>query len=319
MASIEDFINEWNSDSEYIVAHTSGSTGKPKEIRLPKADMRISARATNRRFAIGRHSVIAAPLSVDYIAGKMMVVRALEAGCRYVELPVGNDIDLPCHVDLLAVVPSQVGSLLDKPERLKYVGNLIVGGAPLSAEMKDRLTRSGVKAYATYGMTETYSHVALAPIVEGEYLYTAMPGITFELDDRGCLVIIAPQYSFGKLVTNDLAELRSPTSFVWLGRHDNIINSGGIKISVEQLEQELAQYLDVPYAVTRKKDSLWGEVPVIVIEGSVADAEKCLTLLRTEIDHKRCPKAAIAVDRLPIRPNGKIDRKALGDMAESIS
>ena len=105
MAEINDFIREWESDCDYIVAHTSGSTGTPKEIRLPKSDMRVSAKATNSRFGITRRSVIAAPLSVDYIAGKMMCVRAIEAGCELLEMPVSNKVIIDRRIDLLAIVP----------------------------------------------------------------------------------------------------------------------------------------------------------------------------------------------------------------------
>lgn len=311
MASVDDFIKEWNSDCDYITAHTSGSTGKPKEIHLSKDDMRASAHATNSYFNITEKSVLACPLSIDYIAGKMMVVRALEADCQLLPLPVSNTLDIKSDIDLLAIVPSQVESLLDTPGLTKKIRNVIIGGAPLSDDMSRRLYQSGVNAYATYGMTETCSHVALARINPEERLFKAMPGISFECDGRGCLIINAPSFSFKKLITNDIVELIDENSFKWIGRYDNVINSGGIKIFPETLEKEIAKYIDCPFYITSEKDSKWGEVPVIVFEGDPAQEKEIIDLLRSKLDHRRCPSRSYAVEKLPLTPNGKILRKPL--------
>lgn len=309
MASVSDFIREWQSDSNYIVAHTSGSTGTPKEIRLPKADMIVSARATNRRFGIDSRSTIAAPLSVDYIAGKMMCVRAIEAGCKLLEMTPSNNVTIDRTIDLLAIVPSQVESIISQPKAAQLVKNIIIGGAPLSENLATELAAKGFNAYATYGMTETCSHVALARIGDSDRRFTAMPGIEFSTDCRGCLVISAPDYSFKKLTTNDIVELYSPTEFKWIGRHDNVINSGGIKISPEQLEREIARYISKPFYICGVSDDRWGEVPVMVFEGNKADEEAIIRLLMSKLDHKRCPKRAYATGQLPRTSNGKILRK----------
>ena len=308
MAAIDDFLREWHSPSDYIEAHTSGSTGAPKRIRLLKHDMLVSARATNRRFGISTSSVLALPLSIDYIAGKMMCVRAIEAGCTLLEMPVSNHIVVDRHVDLLAVVPSQVDSLLAQSDAHSLVGNLIVGGAPLDAVRAEALRCRGFRTYSTYGMTETCSHVALADISDPDAPFVAMPGISFELDSRSCLVVIAPEFSFRRLVTNDIVDLHDSHTFHWLGRADNVINSGGIKIPAEQLEHDLAPYINVPFYVVGCKDSRWGEVPVIVFEGSPDDVQAIIDTLRDVIDHRRCPRKAFAVKTLPRTPNGKLLR-----------
>ena len=311
MAEINDFIREWESDCDYIVAHTSGSTGTPKEIRLPKSDMRVSAKATNSRFGITRRSVIAAPLSVDYIAGKMMCVRAIEAGCELVEMPVSNKVIIDRRIDLLAIVPSQLDSLLAQPDAPQLVKNIIVGGAPMNDQQLAAIVNKGLNAFATYGMTETCSHVALKKICGHETYFEAMPGISFSQDRRGCLVIQAPAYSFGNLTTNDIVEIASPTEFRWIGRFDNVINSGGIKISPERLEKEIARYVDRPFYITSAKDDRWGEVPAIVFEGTASEVQDILDLLASKIDHKTCPKKARAVRALPRTANGKIFRKKI--------
>lgn len=308
MASVNDFLKEWESESEYIIAHTSGSTGTPKEIKLPKRDMTLSARATNLRFGIDSNSRLGCPLSVDYIAGKMMYVRALEAKCEIIEMPVSNEVVIDRTFDLLAVVPSQVENILQQKNANNRIRNLIIGGAALNDRLAAELYAKGVNAFATYGMTETCSHVALAPITGGELIFEAMPGIWFETDSRGCLVINAPSYSFKKLVTNDIADLINDRKFRLVGRYDNVINSGGIKISPELLEKEISKWIDVPFYVTGIADSKWGEIPVIVYEGSKNLSAGIIETLRANLDHRRCPKKAIATDTLPRTPNGKIKR-----------
>lgn len=314
MASLNDFASQWLSDSDYIVAHTSGSTGKPKEILLPKADMRVSARATIERFSINSASIIGAPLSINYIAGKMMWVRAHEAGCKLLDMPVSNEVTVNCDIDLLAIVPSQVESILSQADAPRRIKNLIIGGAPLNDSLRRELTAKGFNAFMTYGMTETCSHVALSKVSDGDNLFKAMPGISFSSDSRGCLVINAPQYSFKQLVTNDIVNLVSPTSFIWIGRHDNIINSGGIKISPEQLENSIKKFINKDFYIVGEPDDKWGQVAVMVFEGHRDEETEILQSMRENLDHRLCPKKAIAVDKLPKTSNGKIQRKTIGEI-----
>lgn len=313
MATVNDFLKEWRSSDDYVIARTSGSTGCPKEIRLMKSDMRVSARATNRRFGINSSSVLALPLSVDYIAGKMMCVRAQEAGCELVEMPVSNNIVVDRKIDLLATVPSQVDSLIRQPGAESLVKNLIVGGAPLDDYRAKALRVRGFNAFATYGMTETCSHVALAAIGDPEKVFHAMPGISFRTDDRGCLVIVARDYSFGELVTNDVVELVDGHSFVWQGRIDNVINSGGIKLFAEDIERQISQFVSRPFYVVGHKDKTWGEVPAMVFEGDADEECGMLELLRSKIDHRCCPKMTKAVAELHRTANGKILRKEVAE------
>lgn len=307
------FIDEWENGKDYVVAHTSGSTGTPKEILLPKADMACSAQATIRRFGITSESRMLCPLSASYIAGKMMIVRALLSGC---ELIMEQPSNHPLHsdygkIDLMAVVPSQCHGLLQNRYAGKFLRNLIVGGAPLTYELEHALCRMPWQTFATYGMTETCSHVALRKT--GSRSYTAMPGITFSIDNRGCLIINAPEYSFGKLATNDIVELSSADSFKWLGRFDNVINSGGIKFYPEQLEKLLEHAFDFPFFFKGMPDSKWGEAIEMIIECQDADkrthiisqAEKaCMQ----HLPHHAIPKRITIVDALPRTDNGKLLR-----------
>lgn len=303
MATVADFLAEWRSDSPYIEAHTSGSTGTPKVIRLLKSDMRLSARATNAFFGINAASVLVLPLSVGYIAGKMMAVRADEAACTLVELPVSNRVVIDRATDLLAIVPSQAESLLTQSDAPRLVRHLLLGGAPVSPDLARRLTDAGFDAYIGYGMTETCSHVALRTLADN--VFAAMPGITFSTDGRDCLVIHSDKFSWRELVTNDVVRLHDERHFEWLGRADNVINSGGVKIHPEQLESALRMMLPdmPPFYITKEPHPLWGEAVVLVAEGRRDDS--LLDRIGSVIaDRRQLPRRAIFVDWLPSTPNG---------------
>ncbi len=308
-AEVHRFVELWTGQCDYIEAHTSGSTGKPKGVLLPKADMATSARNTIEFFGIDNCSKLALPLSVSYIAGKMMLVRAILSGAEiYVEPAsnhplrnVGNAI-----FDLVAIVPSQIQGLLEVSDRI-LIRNLIVGGAPMSDDMERMLLDAGIKAYATYGMTETCSHVALREV--GQRQYKALPGITFDTDSRGCLVINAPEYTFRRLVTNDMVSLHGFNSFEWLGRYDNVINSGGIKIQPEQIEYKLQQVMgNMPYYVTSAKSNRWGEEMVLVVE-SRYEVPQLMERVSEVLDKYERPKNIIYEPIFQRTHNGKLKRK----------
>lgn len=314
MEQLDNFYEQWTSPQPFIDAHTSGSTGTPKAIRLLKADMRASARATNAFFSINRNSLLASPLSIDYIAGKMMSVRALEAGCRFVQLPVCSSINLDSvdgHIDLLPVVPPQIDSLLTHPEYAAKAVNILIGGAAPMPDQCRALVQAGYNAYISYGMTETCSHVALARADDPERIYTAMPGISFETDDKGRLRIIAPHYSFGVLNTTDIAELLSPQTFRWLGRADSVINSGGIKMYAEELERLYAPALEGrSYFVRGDNDSRWGQAVTLVFEGRAEEEAGIAKAVNAIVpDHRQRPKRIVAITAIERTPNGKIKRR----------
>ena len=307
------FLREWLSGDSFIMARTSGSTGKPKEIRLPKSDMRASARATNRFFGIGRDSFLLCPLSADYIAGKMMIVRALEAGCGLLMTEPSNHLGNTINkiaaeyglIDLLPLVPSQCESSIAETD-CRAIRNIIVGGAPVSPETEKQLTGLPCSVWATYGMTETCSHVAVRPM--GSPLYEAMPGISFSADEDGKLAIIAPEYSFSTLPTNDVVELADSRHFRWLGRADNVVNSGGIKIFPEQLERELAPLIPFPFYFKGEPDAKWGTRLVLVAHCRRHEAERLARLCRHHLPPYSVPKDIRCVEKIPATANGKIRR-----------
>lgn len=317
------FLDEWQNSSDYIVAHTSGSTGTPKEIRLLKSDMLQSARSTNARFGITDRSRLLCPLSINYIAGKMMVVRALEAGCTLIMEHPSNAPFLLDYgdIDLMAVVPSQCAMLMNNPLARQRVKNLIVGGASIAPDLERALTAMPWHSYATYGMTETCSHVALRNC--GCTLYEAMPGITFATDGRDCLIINAPQFSFKHLTTNDIVTLHNSTRFEWMGRFDNVVNSGGIKLFPEQIEKKLEGRLPMPFYLHSLPDAKWGEALTITLlapgceqncasatlpDGTTISNDDVLTICRKALSAYEVPKHVRFVDHFNYTATGKLKR-----------
>lgn len=306
-----DFLKEWGEAGMFIKAHTSGSTGMPKEIRLAKSDMTASAKATCEYFDIADRSQLLLPLSVDYIAGKMMVVRGLVSGADLTILTPSNTAltyqDYPYRIDLVAIVPSQIPSLIKTSAKHKFK-NVIVGGAPMSPLQEQALKDSGINAFATYGMTESCSHVALRHISSN--YYEALPKISFSVDDRNCLTVHSKRMSFGTLHTNDVVKLLSDKSFQWLGRYDNTINSGGIKIHPEEDEELLAKVIgDTTFYISSTPHEVRGETPLLVLEGE--DNGKTTEYLEqaTKILPKyHAPQKAIWLSEFERTTSGKIKR-----------
>lgn len=281
------FLQEWFSPDPFVLGHTSGSTGQPQTIRLYKQDMEASARLTNRFFGMSAASNLLLCLSPRYIAGKMMIVRALSVGAMLYECPVSS---LPLEnwsgaADLAAMIPMQVASTLSQPgggEKLSLISYLLVGGAPVDSGLESRLALLPCASYATYGMTETLSHVAVRRIGDADAVYAALGDVTFSTDERTCLVIDAPHLTGRRFVTNDMVRLIDNRHFVWLGRYDNVIISGGLKFSAEELERKIATFLSRRYYMAASPDSLLGQRIVLVIEGDPFD-ELALQQLRVQL------------------------------------
>ena len=306
------FLDEWSDDKPYVVAHTSGSTGTPKEIRLLKSDMTLSARATNEFFGIEETSVLVCPLSVDYIAGKMMAVRALEADCRLWIAEPSNNLsslaEIEDGIDLLAIVPSQIPSTVRLKREGPQIRNIIVGGSPMTEEQEKMLLQVDARCYSTFGMTETCSHVALRRI--GEERYRAMPGISFAVDQDSRLIVGSNRMSFGELLTNDVVEVTDPHGFIWKGRHDNVINSGGVKLYPEEIEKKLRAVYPSRVIIFGEKDEKWGErVAAIVEDVDEAFEEAALTeKFRAALHPYSVPKKIYRLKKFPLTSTGKISR-----------
>lgn len=306
------FIDEWNNPLPYIIAHTSGSTGTPKEIKLLKNDMIKSAEATCRFFNIDSHSTLLLPLSPHYIAGKMMIVRALISGADlYIEEPSSSPLKKDYGViDLLPIVPSQIGTLLENPF-LSQVRNLLIGGGAISPDIENRIIDRKINAFASYGMTETCSHIALRNIASDNGIFTTVPGIEILTDYRGCLVVNRHPFSFGPLNTNDIIELLDSRHFRWRGRYDNVINSGGIKIYPEECEKLIDDAIPYPFYIIGRPHNVWGEEAVLYVETEHPDREFLTSLMKSRLPRYHVPHEIIATPHFERTSSGKIKRKLL--------
>lgn len=314
--TIHNFIKEWNNSSDYVVAHTSGSTGTPKEIRLFKKDMLASARVTNEFFGITSDSRMLLCLSPLYIAGKMMIARSMESGADLSFEEPSNDI-LAGYCgkpfDLVAVVPSQVVGLLEHKERLKYIRTMLIGGSAVSLELEKRLVALGVNAYASYGMTETCSHIALRKIGESD-IFTAVGPVQFRIDGRGCLCADVPHLSIKNVVTNDVVELLSPKEFRWVGRFDNVINTGGIKVYPEDVERILNNIICDRFYISSQPSVKWGEEIILVLERESIGKEEEQMLydkMRGILSPYQVPKKIICVSKFEETVTGKVKRRKM--------
>lgn len=313
---IESFRKEWFDSSDTIETSTSGTTSGGKPVSLSKGDMAISARATLDYLKLWNpFQTFVMTISPAYIGGKMMIVRAILSGARLVAVPPAiNPLEaLPADVSrihLLAIVPAQVDNLVEC-SRSVTIDNVIIGGAPLppAAERKLLETMADTNIYVTYGMTETSSHVALRRL--GDRLYHAMPGVSFSLSVDGCLTISHEKASWSPLVTRDMAELHSTREMKWLGRADNLINTGGLKVNPEELEAMIQPAMgDTPYFITSMPHPQWGEAIVLVVESQQSvDVDRIKTELAKLMPHKFLPKRIVTSAQFRRTPTGKIIRR----------
>ena len=311
------FLNEWYSESKTVSVQTSGSTGTPKIFEIEKERMLHSAKMTCDILHLKKGDSALLCLPIEYISGKMMVVRAIERNLDLeVKIPSSQPLlNLKAETDFCAMSPLQVENSLDQIHLIK---NIIIGGAAVSetlkSKIKDSLRRKATQnsIYETYGMSETLSHIALKQIYPvAEDYFKVLENVEISLDERKCLQIFAPQLNPEILKTNDLVELRNEKEFRFLGRIDNVINSAGLKIYPEELENLLKTVIPNEVVFLGVKDELLGEKLVLIIEGdnSVILQKQLSELIFPSKNHQ--PKEIIFIEQFPRFPNGKLNRKEL--------
>ena len=302
--TLEDFLSEWNNDSDRVLVHTSGSTGKPKPMMVEKKRMLNSARITCDFLGLKPGDSALLCMSLDYIAGKMVVVRSIERHLHLISVsPSGHPLkdinlkdangkDVNGEITFAAMVPMQVYNTLQVPEereRLTHIRHLIIGGGAIDASLEKELQSlpGNIAIWSTYGMTETLSHIALRRIngAEASEWYQPFDSVKISQTDEGCLVIDAPLVCAETLVTNDIVEIEpyiynkvenheevenhnkvEKLRFRIKGRKDNVICSGGIKIQIEEVEALLKPHLEKPFMIAKKKDEKFGEITVLLTE-----------------------------------------------------
>ncbi len=305
-----EFLLDWLDKEDFIEVQTSGSTGKPKKIKIKKQAMVNSAIATGDFFNLTPGKKILNCLPSNFIAGKMMIVRAIILGLELDMVPpsVQPRIDLKKDYDFCAFTPMQLKNFA---KYLKSLKTAIVGGGRVSASIKELIKDKSTHIYETFGMTETVSHIAVRKLnnfegSESEKYFKTLPGVTVSKDERGCLVIEAPTLTDEKVVTNDIVEIYSDTSFNWLGRFDNVINSGGIKLYPEQVEEKLQGKIDGEFFVTSQEDDTLGNRLILIVEGEKDTVD---TSVFKVLDKYEIPKEIFYVSKFEETLSGKIHRK----------
>lgn len=317
------FLVEWFSPTSTVEVQTSGSTGVPKRMRVEKARMMRSAVRTCEFLGLRPGDTALLCMDLKYIGAKMMVVRALVAGLHlWVRRPSGHPLaDVEEWVDFLSVVPMQLYHTLeqaDERERLSRVRCVIVGGGAVDEALERRLEYLPCRVYSTYGMTETLSHVALRPLngPEASVGYRPFEGVSLSLSARGTLVIHAPELCSSDLETNDVVRLHADGTFTIVGRADNVVNSGGVKIQIEEEERRLKELIDVPFALTSVPDRRLGEALVLlVIRDFPMDDVGLFDAMKALLPRYHVPRHILRVAAVPVAGNGKIDRKACRELA----
>jgi len=307
LPDVYEFFSEWFSNKKYLTVYTSGSTGKPKPIKLLKDHMINSALATARYFDLDGDDITALLcMSPKFIAGKMMLVRAIVSGWNLdVIAPTSHLLITRKIYDFVAMVPLQVYNSLEDIHKVK---TLIVGGGAVSTDLQEKLKNVRPKVYATYGMTETVTHVAVKKLSQLDGItnyYEVLPGITVEKDSRNCLVIDAPNISKEKIITNDIVKLIDDKHFCWQGRFDNIINSGGVKIIPEKVEEQLEKVINQRFFIGSIDDEALGKKVILIIEG---DKKEIINF--DDLDKYEKPKAVFYMEKFEETKSGKINRKA---------
>lgn len=315
-----DFIRDWLSGKEEFVIHTSGSTGQPKEIVLSRTQLQYSAARTVEALGLVAGDRALVCLNTEYIAGKMMLVRALERGLWIIAAePSSNPFNfITSDVDFTALVPLQLEKILNAKEhaRLNNMKAVIVGGAPVSDILHQAIQKIKAPVYATYGMTETISHIALQRL-NGDRptaYFSALPGIEIDQDARGCLVIKAPHLP-EKIITNDVVEIFEGGKFRWLGRWDNVINTGGIKVMPEKIEAAIEKIfsqlgIHQKFFVHGIPDKNLGSKIILAVEGDEFSAKNdVIKRLHQTFSKYEIPKEIIFISQFVYTETGKVNRK----------
>ena len=319
------FLNEWFDASPVITVHTSGSTGVPKGLVVRKDRMMQSARLTCEFLNLQAGDTALLCMNLRYIGAMMMVVRSLVAGLNLVVRPASghplSDVEVP--LKFAAMVPLQVYNTLRVPaerKRLEHTDILIIGGGAVDDSLEAELKTIPIAAYSTYGMTETLSHIALRRL-NGEAAskcYYPFPSVELSLSAENTLIVKAPLICDDVLQTNDIACLCSDGGFTIAGRKDNVINSGGIKIQAEEMENRLQPFIPVPFAVTAVPDPRLGQALTLLIAGK-PDIKELENKLQAVLETYYRPKHMFITELIPQTENGKIDRTGCRILAQQMN
>lgn len=311
------FIQEWLDDNKQVKAKTSGSTGTPKNILLEKAKMIESAKMTGEFFKFQKEDNALLCLSPQFIAGKMMIVRAIVWQMNLICVkPDGHPLnELNSNIDFAAMIPLQVSNSIHNKNQLGKIKTILIGGGVVDKNLENKLGDINCNFFSSFGMTETLSHIAIKTLngSNKSNIYKALNGITFTLDDRDCLKIKAHKLLRKEIITNDIVNLYSSTEFEWLGRFDHVINSGGIKLFPEQIEEKLSLYINQAFFLMGIPDEYLGEKMILLVESndhSEEQKKKILAEIKPYLENFQSPRDIFTISKFKRTSTGKTQRKA---------
>lgn len=319
--SIIKFLNDWFKGKEYFIHQTSGSTGKPKEISIKRGQMIVSARQTIKALKLQPAKRALLCINPNFIGGKMMLVRAMVNQMDLIMFdpsanPLGK-IPATSRFHFAAMVPLQLRNTINtNGEKLNNIEKLIIGGAPVSYGLQKQLSVYKTSIYATYGMTETVSHIGLKKLSPpAEKYFTVLGDTKLQTDKRGCLTIKGSVTASKTIITNDLVRLIDNAHFEWLGRFDNVINSGGVKVQPEKIESVISQYeilnKNQRFFIAGLPDNRLGQKVTLIVEGkSLLNISELKSLLSVRLNKYEVPQEITTLNKFIDTSSGKIDRAA---------
>ncbi len=311
-AELASFLQEWWSESDSMLLHSSGSTGEPKTFYAQKEHMRASALRTCQHLQLQAGQSVLLRLPLQYIAAKMMIVRCLVGGLRLclreASSHIWEGLAPDMHVDFAPLVSLQVAQ--SSEEDLARIGTILLGGGMVPEAVEQKLAHHAGAVYASYGMTETLSHIALRRIngEQSSLSYSPLSGVALSLDEEGCLIISAPHLGIEHMLTNDLAVMEPSGSFRIIGRRDNIINSGGIKLQAEEIEEKIHRATGITVAAIAAPHPQLGQCVALLWEGEQTLYQQLEKTIQDELSSYQRPKLVQHVNRIPRTSSGKIAR-----------
>lgn len=319
-----DFMQSWLNEQQTFTLQTSGSTGNPKPIEIKRSQLVSSAHMTGKALGLGKGTRALVCLNVHYIAGLMMLVRGMELDWEMTIIePSANpllDVEQNIMFDFAALVPLQLIAMLENPlteSQINRLGKVLLGGAPVNVSLQRKIEALITPVYQSYGMTETVSHIALRSLngENGLEDYQFLPNINFGTDERGCLYISGPVTNGETVQTNDLVEI-SGNKFKWIGRTDNVINSGGVKIVLDKVDAEVGEAffdLNVPNAFFSwfVEDEKLGQKLVLIVEGTenLQEADQVILEIRKRLSAYETPKHVYFVQHFSKTNTDKVDKR----------
>ena len=307
---VNQFLYDWFDEKDYIKSKTSGSTGKPKELKLKKEYLRASARMTGNYFQFKETDNLLLSLPIFGIGGKMIIIRAIEFNCNLIVVsPQYNPLKnlKNREIKIVSLVPYQVNKIIEEDkDAFSNVQNVLIGGAPVGNKLTVKLKNLNTAFFETFGMTETYSHIALKNLKENAY-FQLLDNIIIKTQND-CLLINAPHLGIQNLLTNDLINKIDESHFEWIGRKDFIINSGGIKIQPEQIENKIEEIITTSYFITKEIDDNFGEIVVLIIEGTNMKEQEIKKILLNKLLTYEMPKKIYFLKEFVYANSHKINR-----------